>query len=93
VGTAIVRVTLVLPEPAATVDGENVAVAPLGSPVIAKVRFGPVLGGVACSIYVALPPAVTVAVDDPPLGTPIALLFTTCVRAVLVAEANAASPE
>ena len=69
-GTLIVSVTFIGAEPAGKVDGENVAVAPGGSPLTENVSAAPTLGGVTRSVKVACPPGVTLTVDDPP-PTPI----------------------
>jgi hypothetical protein len=76
-GTETVRTTFVTPAPAATVDGENVAVAPAGSPLIENVSALPAAGGVTASLYVACPPGETVAVDDEPLKGAIEKVSTT----------------
>ena len=70
-GTLTVRVTFVAPEPAGTVEGENVAVVPTGNPVTVNVSGAPTVGGETASTKFAWPPGETVAEDDPPLGVPI----------------------
>jgi hypothetical protein len=88
-GTFTVSVTGVAPAPAGTVAGENVAVAPAGSPVtvrsIAAENVSP-LAGVRTSEYVALPPGVVVAVVEPPLDGPTVKSSITVTVALPVAD-------
>jgi hypothetical protein len=95
-GTVTVSVTLVGPDPAGTLAGENVPVAPVGSPatvnVIALAEVPP-LGGVTDMVYVACPPGLTVDDVEPPLGGPNVKSSTVSLSAALVTAAKFASPE
>lgn len=76
-GTVTVSITFVTPAPAATVDGEKVAVAPAGSPLTENVSALPAPGGVTARVYFACPPGEAVAEDDEPLDGAIEKLSTT----------------
>jgi hypothetical protein len=95
----MVSVTFVDPLPAARIDGENVAVAPVGSPLTDKVTAaGKVVlpTGLTMNVYTAVPPGITVALvtEALPLLTEMARLksCTVILCAALVRETKLQSP-
>ena len=95
-GRLIVSVTVVALAPAGMEAGENVAVAPDGIPVIARlIAAGNVwpLGGAKTSVYVACPPGCAVAFNDAPVGGAIVKVSTTSGIVELVMLVKLLSPE